>query len=80
MFLTSLSHAAKMSWKYGGETVNTTVVQNGNFMSMVGSYIGTNVMTIEGTEMRTNFVCTLIYQTDPAPANMGSCNMETCWN
>ena len=75
-FFSNLTHAAKMTWKYGGETVNTTMVQNGDFMSMVGSYIGTNVMTLEGEEMRTNFVCTLIYQTDPAPANMGSCNMK----
>ena len=61
-FISNLTHARKMTWKYGGETVNTTMVQNGDFMSMVGSYIGTNVMTLEGEEMRTNFVCTLIYQ------------------
>ena len=73
---TSFCNAAKITMKYGGQTVDTTIVQNGNFMSMVGSYIGTNVMTMKGEEMRTNFVCTLIYQTDPVPANMGSCNMK----
>ena len=66
---TSFCNAAKITMKYGGQTVDTTIVQNGNFMSMVGSYIGTNVMTMKGEEMRTNFVCTLIYQTDPVPAN-----------
>ena len=43
-----------MTWKYGGETVNTTVVQNGDFMSMAGSFVGTNVMQMGSEEIRTN--------------------------
>ena len=65
-----------MTMKYGGDWTKTTVIQNGDFMSMAGSFIGTNVMKMGSQEMRTNFVCTGLFQTEPAAMLMGSCNMK----
>ena len=33
-----------VTMKYGGDWVNTTMIQNGDFMSMAGSFVGTNVI------------------------------------
>ena len=70
------AYSEKVTMKYGGDWVNTTVIQNDNFMSMAGSFVGTNVMKMGDEEIRTNFKCTGIYQTDPAAMLMGSCNMK----
>lgn len=76
LLFSNLVLADKMTMKYGGDWTKTTVIQNGDFMSMAGSFIGTNVMKIGDEEMRTNFVCTGLYQTAPAAMLMGSCNMK----
>ena len=68
--------AENVTIKYGGDWVDTTVIQNENFMSMTGSFAGTNVMKMEDKEIITNFKCTDIHQTDPAAILMGSCNMK----
>ena len=68
--------ADQMTMKYGGDWTKTTVIQNGDFMSMAGSFIGTNVMKMGSQEMTTNFVCTGLFQTEPAAMLMGSCNMK----
>ena len=70
------AYAENVTMKYGGDWVDTTVIQNDNFMSMAGSFVGTNVMKTSDEEIRTNFKCTGIYQTEPAPMLMGSCNMK----
>ena len=62
--------------KYGGDWVDTTVVQNDDFMSMAGSFVGTNVMQMGNEEIRTNFKCTGLYQTGPDAMLVGSCNMK----
>ena len=69
-------HSDNITMKYGGDWVNTTVIQNDNFMSMAGSFVGTNVMIMGDEEIRTNFKCTGLYQTAPAAMLMGSCNMK----
>ena len=76
LLFSNLVVADKMTMRYGGDWTKTTVIQNGDFMSMAGSFIGTNVMKIGDEEMRTNFVCTGLYQTAPAAMLMGSCNMK----
>lgn len=76
LLFSNLVLADKMTMSYGGDWTKTTVIQNGDFMSMAGSFIGTNVMKIGDEEMRTNFVCTGLYQTAPAAMLMGSCNMK----
>ena len=76
LLFSNLVLADKMTMRYGGDWTKTTVIQNGDFMSMAGSFIGTNVMKIGDEEMRTNFVCTGLYQTAPAAMLMGSCNMK----
>ena len=58
-------HSDNITMKYGGDWVNTTVIQNDNFMSMAGSFVGTNVMIMGDEEIRTNFKCTGLYQTAP---------------
>ena len=68
--------AENMTMKYGGDWVDTTVIQNDNFMSMAGSFVGTNVMKMGDKALTTNFKCTGLYQTNPAPMLMGSCNMK----
>ena len=71
-----MASADQVTMKYGGDWTKTTVIQNGDFMSMAGSFIGTNVMKMGSQEMRTNFVCTGLFQTEPAAMLMGSCNMK----
>ena len=70
------TYSESVTIKYGGDWVDTTVIQNDNFMSMAGSFIGTNVMKMGDEEIITNFKCTGIYQTEPAAMLMGSCNMK----
>ena len=70
------SYSDDVTMKYGGDWVNTTVIQNGDFMSMSGSFVGTNVMKMGDSEIRTNFKCTGLYQTAPAAILVGSCNMK----
>ena len=43
---------------------------------MTGAFVGTNVMMLGKEEIRTNFICTGLYQTEPAAMLMGSCNMK----
>ena len=69
-------NSENVTMKYGGDWVNTTVIQNGDFMSMAGSFVGTNVMQMGSEEIRTNFTCTGLFQTAPDPMLMGSCNMK----
>ena len=69
-------YSENVTMKYGGDWVNTTMIQNGDFMSMAGSFVGTNVMQMGNEEIRTKFKCTGLYQTAPAPMLMGSCNMQ----
>ena len=54
LFFTSMiiSNAAisghhKVTFQYGGEWVDTTIVANGDFFSMVGVFVGTNEMVDE---------------------------------
>ena len=42
-----------ITMKYGGDWVDTTVIQNDDFMSMAGSFVGTNVMQMGSEEIRT---------------------------
>ena len=74
--LIKFAYSEDVTMKYGGDWVNTTVIQNGDFMSMAGSFVGTNVMQMGSEEIRTNFKCTGLFQTAPAPMLMGSCNMK----
>ena len=74
--LIGTAFSENVTMKYGGDWVDTTVIQNDNFMSMAGSFVGTNVMKMGDEEIRTNFKCTGIYQTEPAAMLMGSCNMK----
>ena len=74
--ITGFSFAEKMTMRYGGDWTNTTMIQNDNFMSMTGAFVGTNVMMLGKEEIRTNFICTGLYQTEPAAMLMGSCNMK----
>ena len=76
LFISIIANAKNMTFKYGGDWTNTTMIQSDNFMSMSGSFIGTNVMTIDNKEVRYNFTCTGLYQTAPAAMLMGSCNMK----
>ncbi len=76
LFISIIANAKNMTFKYGGDWTNTTMIQSDNFMSMSGSFIGTNVMTIDNKEVRYNFTCTGLYQTAPAEILMGSCNMK----
>ena len=76
IFFISKAYSEKITMKYGGDWVNTTVIQNGDFMSMAGSFVGTNVMKMNNEEIRTNFKCTGLYQTAPAAILIGSCNMK----
>ena len=69
-------YSENITMKYGGDWVDTTMIQNGDFMSMAGSFVGTNVMQMGNEEIRTKFKCTGLYQTAPAPMLMGSCNMQ----
>ena len=69
-------YSESITMKYGGDWVDTTIIQNGDFMSMAGSFVGTNVMQMQNEEIRTKFKCTGLYQTAPAPMLMGSCNMQ----
>ena len=39
--------------KYGGEWTKTTMIQNDSFMSMAGSFVGTNVMTMKNEKITT---------------------------
>ena len=77
-FITFTNHlfAENVTMKYGGDWTKTTMIQNENFMSMAGSFVGTNVMNVGDEKITTNFVCTGLYQTEPAAILMGSCNMK----
>ena len=68
--------AENVTMKYGGDWTKTTVIQNDSFMSMAGSFVGTNVMMMGEEKITTNFVCTGLYQTEPAAILIGSCNMK----
>ena len=69
IFFTSMiiSNAAisghhKVTFQYGGEWVDTTIVANGDFFSMVGVFVGTNEMVDEaGGVIITNFTCPGIF-------------------
>ena len=74
--LVTSAFSENITMKYGGDWVDTTVIQNDNFMSMAGSFVGTNVMKMRDKEITTNFKCTGLYQTDPAAMLIGSCNMK----
>ena len=47
-------YSENITMKYGGDWVNTTMIQNGDFMSMAGSFVGTNVMQMGDEEIRTD--------------------------
>lgn len=74
--LVSNAFSENITMKYGGDWVDTTVIQNDNFMSMAGSFVGTNVMKMGDKDITTNFKCTGLYQTEPAAMLIGSCNMK----
>ena len=74
--LISNVYSNNITMKYGGDWVNTTVVQNDDYYSMAGSFVGTNLMKLGDEEIATNFKCTGIYQTAPAAMSAGSCNMK----
>ena len=76
LFISFVANGKNMTFKYGGDWTNTTTIQSDNFMSMAGSFIGTNVMTVDSKETRYNFTCTGLFQTAPSAILMGSCNMK----
>jgi|TARA_B100001750_G_scaffold131671_1_gene104694 hypothetical protein len=81
LFFTSMiiSNAAisghhKVTFQYGGEWVDTTIVANGDFFSMVGVFVGTNEMVDEaGGVIITNFTCPGIFING---AGHGVCKMK----
>ena len=62
LFISIIANAKNMTFKYGGDWTNTTMIQSDNFMSMPSAFTGTNVMTVDNKEITYNFTCTGLYQ------------------
>ncbi len=64
----------KVTMQYGGDWTGTTVVTNGDYLSMSGAFVGANEMIMaNGEVLITHFACPGIYHEGSA---IGSCKMK----
>ena len=71
---TSRADGHQVTMRYGGDWTNTTIVANGDYLSMSGAFVGSNEMKLsDGEIIITNFICPGIYHEGEA---VGSCRMK----